>query len=121
MDWRASAQDNITFQGDYYNGYSGDEAMFPSFMPPDFQTLEHDVAHVSGDNVLLNWRRTLSEQSDWTAKVYYDQTERHWPTYGFGEDQNTFDFDFRYRFPLGAERGDLRDGVSQRDGQHLAQ
>ncbi len=76
--------------------------MFPSFMPPDFETLDHGITHVSGDNVLLNWRRTLSEQSDWTAKVYYDQTQRHWIDYGFGEDQNTFDFTYQYRFPLGA-------------------
>ena len=34
MDWRASAQDNITFQGDYYNGYDGDEAVFAHLHAP---------------------------------------------------------------------------------------
>ena len=47
-------------------------------MPPDYTALEHDITHVSGDDVLLNWRRVLGEQSDWTAQVYFDQTERHW-------------------------------------------
>ena len=69
---------------------------------------------MSGDNVLLNWRRVLDEQSDWTAKVYYDQSERHWPTYAFGEDQNTFDFDFQYRFPLG-ERNEVICGTGYRN------
>ena len=102
MDWHASADDNITFQGDYYNGYDGDEAVFATFMPPDFTALEHDITHVQGDNILLNWRRVLGEQSDWTALVYFDQTERHWTHYGFGENQNTFNFDYQYRCPLGS-------------------
>ncbi len=114
MDWRASCQDTITFQGDYYNGYDGDESMFPTMTPPDYEVLEHDSTHVSGDNVLLNWRRVLDERSDWTAKVYYDQSQRHWPTYGFGEDQNTFDFDFQYRFPLG-ERNEVICGTGYRN------
>ena len=103
MDWRASRDDTITFQGDYYNGYDGDESMFPSFMPPDFEPSITDITHVSGDNVLLNWRRTLSEQSDWTAMALLrpDPTplDRH---YGFGEDQNTFDFDLPVSLPAGA-------------------
>jgi iron complex outermembrane receptor protein len=114
VDWRASERDSITFQGDYYNGYDGDEAKFPSFITPDFTVLEHDSVHVSGDDVLLNWRRTLGDRSDWTAKVYYDQTQREWPTYGFGEEQNTFDFDFQYRFPLG-ERNEMICGTEYRN------
>ena len=95
------AADTITFQGDYYNGYDGETAEWPTFTPPDYSMMDHDTAHVSGDNVLLHWRRVLDEQSDWTAKVYYDQTERHWLVDGFAENQDAFDFDFQYRFPLG--------------------
>ena len=43
MDWRTSCEDTITFQGDYYNGYDGDESMFATFMPPDYTVLEHDL------------------------------------------------------------------------------
>ena len=103
MDWHASSDDSITFQGDYYNGYDGDEALFATFMPPDFAALEHDITHVQGDDVLLNWRHVLGERSDWTALLYFDQTERHWTQYNFGENQNTFNFDFQYRLPLGAQ------------------
>ena len=56
---------------------------------------------MTGNNLLLNWRRTLGEQSDWTTKVYYDQTQRHWFASDVGENQNAFDFDSQYRFPLG--------------------
>ena len=67
MDWRPSAARHHHFQGDYYNGYSGEDAVFPTFMPPDYSILEPNVAHVSGDNLLLNWQRVLGDRSDWTA------------------------------------------------------
>ncbi len=71
-------------------------------MPPDYAALEHDITHVQGDDILLNWRHVLGERSDWTALVYFDQTERHWTQYGFGENQNTFNADYQYRCPLGS-------------------
>ncbi len=101
MDWRPDADDTITCQGDYYNGYDGDEGYFAQLTNP-YIVMERNVTHVAGDNVLVNWRRVLDERSDWTAKVYYDQTHRHWQDYGLGDDENTLDFDFQYRFPLGA-------------------
>ena len=55
---------------------------------------------MTGDNVLVSWKRVLDDQSDWTAKVYYDQTKRHWPAYTFAEDRDTLDFDFQQRFPF---------------------
>jgi iron complex outermembrane receptor protein len=112
MDWHASADDTITFQGDYYNGYDGDEAEFASVTSP-YYVLEHDITHVQGDDVLLNWRRVLGERSDWTALVYFDQTERHWTQYDFGENQDTFNFDYQYRCPLGA-RNELICGTGYR-------
>lgn len=89
----------MTFQGDYYNGYSGDQGFYSQLSPPYFK-YNHDNAHVTGDNVLVSWKRVLDDQSDWTAKVYYDQTKRHWPAYTFAEDRDTLDFDFQQRFPF---------------------
>jgi iron complex outermembrane receptor protein len=57
---------------------------------------------VAGGDVILRWRRELSEHSDWMIQFYYDRTERHWPNAGFREDRDTVDVDFQRRFPLGS-------------------
>ena len=107
-------EDTITFQGDYYNGYDGETARFPTFTPPDFSVVEPTRRHVSGDNLLAQLGGERGERSDWTAKVYYDQTQRHWFASEAGEDQNTFDFDFQYRFPLG-QRNEVICGLEYRN------
>jgi iron complex outermembrane recepter protein len=100
MDWKASEEDVVTFQGDYYNGYSGDQAKFSQFSFP-YSYINHDDTHVSGANALVRWQRVFDEQSDWTVWLYFDRTERHWINYGLAEDRDTFDIDCQRRFPLG--------------------
>jgi iron complex outermembrane receptor protein len=114
MDWHPSTQDTITFQGDYYNGYDGETSFWPTLTPPWYFAIEEDTAHVSGDNLMLHWRRVLDDQSDWTAKIYYDQTERHFFVCGIGDNQDTFDCDFQYRFPLG-KRNEMVCGLEYRN------
>jgi iron complex outermembrane recepter protein len=98
MDWKPSADDAVSFQGTYYNGYSGETDLQAQFAPPYFDYARENV-HVAGDDVLLNWKRTLDADSDWAIKTYYDQTQRHWQQLAY--DSNTFDCDFQDRFPLG--------------------
>ena len=119
MDWNASPDDIINFQGDYYNGYSGDEAVFADLAaPPSYYDLRNGNTHVTGDDVVASWKRVLDDETDWTAKIYYDQTQRHWPvSYGAAEDRNTFDFDFQYRFPL-ADRHAMICGLECRNTQY---
>ncbi len=100
LDWNAGADDTITFQGDYYNGYSGDQSLFPAPVFP-FSSRRTDSPHVDGGNALVRWKRIIDDKSDWTAKIYYDRTQRHYPKYLFAEDRDTVDFDFQHRFPLG--------------------
>jgi iron complex outermembrane recepter protein len=113
MDWNASSDDAVTFQGDYYNVYSGEQGFFPAPAPP-YTTPYTDIAHVSGENAIVCWKRTIDEKSDWTTKVYYDRTERHWPASEFAEDRNTVDFDLQYRFPAG-ERQEMICGLEYRN------
>jgi len=101
-DWTPNVEDTLTLQGDCYNGYSGDRAVFPTFAAPPYYYMNHDNTHVSGENAVFHWRRVMDEDSDWTLWLYYDRTERHWGNYGLSEDRDTFDFDFQRRFPLGA-------------------
>ncbi|MBN2024784.1 MAG: TonB-dependent receptor [Pirellulales bacterium] len=100
-DWTPNRDDTLTLQGDCYNGYSGDYSVAPRMTPPYMQ-LRHDATHVSGENAVFHWRRVLDEESDWTLRLYYDRTERHWVNYGLSEDRDTFDFDFQHRFPIGS-------------------
>ena len=79
MDWHPGTDDTITFQGDYYNGYSGEEATFPWFHAPDYAITEPNTAHVSGDNVPLELAAGAGRApADWTLLAYYDQTQRDW-------------------------------------------
>jgi iron complex outermembrane recepter protein len=111
-DWTPSADDALTFQGDYYNGYSGENSILPKFTEP-YYFFDHDSAHVSGQNVVAHWKHVLGDQSDWTAMTYYDRTVRQYPRYHNGEDRDTFMADFQYRFPLG-ERHEFIWGANYR-------
>jgi iron complex outermembrane recepter protein len=112
-DWTPTSDDFITFQGEYYNGYSGELDRLAKFSVP-YYYLTSDKVHVAGDNAVLNWKRVLDEKSDWDVKLYYDQTQRHWNQ--AGENRNTFDFDFQNRFPVG-ERHELIWGLGYRNSQ----
>jgi iron complex outermembrane receptor protein len=69
------------------------------------------VVGVSGGNVLGNWRRTLSADSGFDLRVYYDYTHRNDPT--FTDDLGTLDLDFQDNFRL-AEANALTWGMSFR-------
>jgi iron complex outermembrane recepter protein len=94
-DWDLSRQDNLTIQGDAYQGTIGQRALVSSFTAP-FSTVVEDAAGVSGMNLLGRWRRSLSETSNLALQVYYDRTFRREAT--FQERRNTVDLDFQHRF-----------------------
>jgi iron complex outermembrane recepter protein len=112
-DWKASHDDAVTFQGDYYNGYSGERDLLAQFAPP-YYSFSDQNAHVSGDNALMNWKHVFDEDTDWDVKIYYDQTQRHWQMAGVN--RNIFDFDFQQRFPIG-DRHDVVCGIGYRNSQ----
>lgn len=104
LDWNATCADTVTFQGDYYDGFSGQRNLLPApTMPPAFVQVVDDDFHVSGGNVLGRWTHQLADDSDWTVQLYYDRTERSLNTTNFSEDRDTFDLDFQYRVPIGAD------------------
>lgn len=113
VDWNPVPDDTVTFEGDCYNGYSGESDLFPDSVPP-YVYLNQERAHVQGENALLRWRRVLDDNSDWTAWTYYDQTLRDWPISLFAEKRDTFDFDFQHHFPVG-RRNDVIWGFGYRN------
>ncbi|MFZ0501683.1 MAG: TonB-dependent receptor [Steroidobacteraceae bacterium] len=100
-DWKADSADVFTVQGDAYDGRIGQVSPAvniigrPGPVPPL-------VAGVGGGNVLAHWQHTMSDDSDYEVRVYYDYTHRDDPT--FTDDLGTLDLDFLEHLPLGSDQ-----------------
>src|SRR5579862_7584362 len=97
MDWKKSARDTFTVQGDIYVEVAGESVGATSYTPPYSQTLDANAA-LSGGNLLARWKRVLDDGDDIQVQVYYDRTDRDTPNYS--EIRNTFDIDFLERIRL---------------------
>ncbi len=95
IDWNISEQDNITLQGDVYDGHSAKRVRLTS---PGVNFQMNDNVDGRGLNVLTRWTRTYSDSSDMSLQFYYDRTERH--AVSLDESRDTFDIDFHHRFQL---------------------
>lgn len=99
IDLAAEGQNDITFQGDYYNYHQENTSARPILVPP-YNELVEKRDNQSGGNLILRWQKSLSEESDMGLQIYYDHTLR-----GNGILANlrkdTLDVDYQYRFPLG--------------------
>src|SRR3989441_857694 len=98
LDWAASTINQVTMQGDLYNGRIS-------------QATAGDIA-VSGGNVVAKWSHTVSANSAVTAQLYYDRTNRNIPG-TFGEDLDIYDVDLQHATRLGA-RHDVVWGLGYR-------
>ena len=111
VDWRVYVKgfdkDSFTLTsgsdaGDSWSSYrSGFRADF-TLSAKDFLTLQGDLFHVdldsitstsSGGNLQLRWDRTISESSDLSLQLYYDNFLR-----ANNEKRDTYDIDFQHRF-----------------------
>jgi len=97
IDWAASQEDDVTFQGDLYQGEIGQvvPAIQVTGRPEPPRPLEADLA---GGNLLTRWRRSLGEGTDVEVQAYYDRTHRDDPT--FRDVLDTFDVQLQYSLPL---------------------
>ncbi len=98
LDWKASDENSVTFQGDIYNG-EADQRL-------------NDNLDLGGGNLLTRWTHTLSDDSDFSLQFYYDRTHRKIPGI-FAEDLDTYDLDFDHHFTLG-ERHNITWGAGYR-------
>lgn len=96
-DWDASADAQLTVQGDAYDGIMGQPG------PED--------TRANGANLLGRWSQTLADTSNLQLQAYCDRTHRRIPG-SFTQDINTYDLDFQHRKPLGAH--DLLWGMGYR-------
>jgi iron complex outermembrane receptor protein len=114
LDWKATDDDLITFQGDYYRGDVGERHNIVTSLVPPLQPTFDDDGDVEGWNVLGRWTRSFSEESEGSLQAYFDRTERD---IGFASEvRDTVDLDFQHRFPLG-RRHDIVWGVGYRSSR----
>jgi iron complex outermembrane recepter protein len=100
-DWNAGSTDAFTVQGDAYDGRIGQVSPAVNIIgrPGPASPL---VVGVGGGNVLAHWQHTMSDDSNYEVRVYYDYTHRDDPT--FTDDLSTLDIDFLEHLPLGHEQ-----------------
>jgi iron complex outermembrane receptor protein len=87
MDWDASEKDNVSFQGNIYDGR------------PNPDAIQIPVI-ASGSNLLLHWDHKTSVKSDYQLQIYYDHTWRDFSN-NFTEDLKTYDIDWQHHYQVG--------------------
>lgn len=96
-DMNLAGANKLTFQGDIYDGESGQSIQYVSPMPP-FSNLDEVDAPISGGNLLGRWTRTFSSDSEIILQAYYDRTKRQ--EFLIDETLDTVDVDFQHRYTL---------------------
>ncbi|MGH8198942.1 MAG: TonB-dependent receptor plug domain-containing protein [Steroidobacteraceae bacterium] len=99
-DWNADSADAFTVQGEAYDGRIGELTTVNVIGQPGPQGPL--VVGVSGGNVLAHWQHTMSDDSDYEVRVYYDYTHRDDPA--FTDDLGTLDLDFVEHLPLSRDQ-----------------
>lgn len=97
FDWALAERDNVTLQGDLYDGDVGGTENALSFTPP-FSRVRRVDEDTLGGNVIGRWTHTLSERSSTSLQLYYDRTERE---FTFRERRDTYDVDFQHDIAFG--------------------
>ncbi len=111
IDIAASGRNDLTLQGDYYNGQEDDTTAAPILTPP-YNDLRETTGKFHGGNLILKWLKNVSAKSDMGLQVYYDHTLRESALLNTMR-KDTLDVDFQHRFPLG-RRHDLVWGLGYR-------
>jgi len=99
LDSHLSYRDNLTLQGDYYEGNQKESYLLfrlPTPQDPVFGRLVNTDTGVSGGNILSRWQRSLSGTDSLSLQVYYDHSERNMIV--LPQKYDTIDLDFQHRF-----------------------
>ena len=115
LDWEATGDNLVTFQGDYYQGDAVETVrVLTEPLPSTFAVVtRNNAVEYSGGNLLSRWTHTYQNGSQSRLQLYYDHTERSDEVWTGGAIQNTFDLDFDHRFEWG-ERQEIVWGLGDR-------
>ncbi len=115
-EWQPCIHDVLTVEGDFYDGYSGELNTTALPTPPYSRDLQFDN-HVYGQDYLTRWTHVIDDDSDWAFQAYYQLVGRASPL--AQHEQETFDLDFQYRFPVGQCHNVICGAGYRQDDDHL--
>jgi iron complex outermembrane receptor protein len=98
LDSEPSDINRFTLQGNLYQMEANQNFPKLSLAAP-YNSSVADKQRISGGNLLGRWTHAFSDESDFTAQVYYDRTDIDLPL--LKDTQHTGDLDLRHRFHLG--------------------
>ena len=101
-DYRLSTRDNLTVQGDAYNGALGQRSLLFAVNP--VVTSVNEELAVGGGNLLGRWTRAASPRSEFSLQAYLDATQRN--ELLLGQRVTTADLQFQHHL-LSGERHDI--------------
>ncbi|ETW94034.1 MAG: hypothetical protein ETSY2_50425, partial [Candidatus Entotheonella gemina] len=111
LDWQVSDRDDLTIQGDVYDGKATQTLSLPSFTPPYRERRMIDTDW-SGGNLLGRWQHRFPTIGNLTLQAYYDRTSRD-ENGVIRETRDTFDLDVQHQF-LWGEGQDIIWGLGYR-------
>ena len=94
MDWQLSNNEQLTLQGDVYEGDLSERLTVPSFATPTFTDIQEDNIEVSGVNVLARWTKSYAKGSSNELQIYFDHEKRD--QWVIEETTDIFDVDYKY-------------------------
>jgi iron complex outermembrane receptor protein len=95
LDWKRGPREELTFQGDLYDGRAGQRRTVAQYEPPYAQVVEGD-GDFSGANLLAHWRRGTGQSGTLSVHTWYDRTERR-EAY-LDQSRDTFDLELQHDF-----------------------
>ncbi|NTV50994.1 MAG: TonB-dependent receptor, partial [Geobacteraceae bacterium] len=96
-----NGQNSFTLQGDFYNGTEGETITFHDLAaPPSYSAVRNANTTVSGGNILSRWTRSLVDDGEISAQLYYDRNKRDIPQL-MNIVNDTVDLDLLHRFQWG--------------------
>jgi iron complex outermembrane receptor protein len=97
VDSRLSSHDDVTLQGDLYQGENNQRLLMPTLAAPYTQLLG-DTVKTSGGNLLSRWQHSASLTEQYSLQFYYDHYLRE--ELFAQEARDTLDVDFQHNFAL---------------------
>ncbi|MCP4690362.1 MAG: TonB-dependent receptor [Desulfobacterales bacterium] len=97
-DWRPSADNSLTIQGDVYRADCGMASIAPMTTPPYAEVLRVR-ADMEGGNLLARWKHSFSKAGDLALQMYWDHSKMASPL--IDEVRDTLDVDIQHGFTLG--------------------
>lgn len=94
-EWQATPEDQILFDGRYYESQSGVSLLSPTLIPPYAEQVIGDENEIGG-HFLSKWMHRYSETSNHALKLYYNLQDRVFPYADIRVD--TFDINFQHQF-----------------------